>query len=142
MQGLMDSRKPHRASVKVRIAESEGSHIGLKPAESGKSHPSPFGRDELLLLPGAQRASMPRSISPMLALLRPQPPAGSEWIFEPKLDGFRTLAYIEQKKVALRSRNETDMTGYFPSVVSELKGVHGPCLLDGETVAVDEHGKT
>jgi ATP-dependent DNA ligase len=138
----MEPQKPSRASAKARAAETEGARIGLKPAESGKTLPSLFTREELLLLPGAQRSSMPRLISPMLALLRPEPPSGSEWIFEPKLDGFRTLAYIEQKGVVLRSRNQTDMTGYFPSVVSELEGVHGPCLLDGETVAVDEHGKT
>jgi bifunctional non-homologous end joining protein LigD len=102
----------------------------------------PLARNTLALLPGAKAAPMPQALSPMLALLRPNPPAGEEWVFEPKLDGFRTIAYLEPKRVTLRSRNETDMTGYFPAVASELKVMEIPAILDGEMVAIDERGKT
>jgi bifunctional non-homologous end joining protein LigD len=98
---------------------------------------------ELGALQGAKKSKMPTSIAPMLAELRPAPFSGDEWIFEPKLDGFRTLAYIDHGKVTLRSRNDTNMTKYFPSIASDLKST-GPAatVLDGEIVAVDDQGRT
>lgn len=84
----------------------------------------------------------PRSISPMLAQLAAEPPSGDEWIFEPKLDGFRTLAFIDKGKVILRSRNDTDMSRYFPAVISDLSKMHeSKLVIDGEIVAIDDKGK-
>ncbi|XUX00702.1 MAG: non-homologous end-joining DNA ligase [Dehalogenimonas sp.] len=92
---------------------------------------------------GAVEAPVPRSISPMLAQLGREPPQGDEWIFEPKLDGFRTLAFIDHGKVILRSRNDTDMSRYFPAIVTGLSSLkQSSVVFDGEIVAIDEKGKT
>ena len=93
-------------------------------------------------MPGAKASALPKSISPMLAELRPKPFSGDEWVFEPKLDGFRTIAYLDGGNITLRSRNDTDMTGYFPAVVSDLKNLGSrEIVLDGEIVAIDDKGK-
>ena len=40
----------------------------------------------------------------MLATLVDKPFSGPEWLFEPKLDGFRILAFIQKGGVTLRTR--------------------------------------
>ena len=91
---------------------------------------------------GAVEMPMPGSIPPMLAQLGREPPSGDEWVFEPKLDGFRTLAFIEHGKTTLRSRNDTDMSRYFPAIISDLSKLKdSTIILDGEIVAIDEAGK-
>jgi bifunctional non-homologous end joining protein LigD len=96
---------------------------------------------EVARLPGARASPVPSHIAPMLSELKPKPFSGKEWVFEPKLDGFRTLAYIENGNIVLRSRNDNDMTVHFPAVVSDLKNLKGDFVLDGEIVAVDDTGK-
>jgi bifunctional non-homologous end joining protein LigD len=94
------------------------------------------------MAPETTGTRLPPFISPMLAQLAAEPPSGDEWIFEPKLDGFRTLAYIDKGKITLRSRNDTDMSRYFPAVISDLSRFNkSMVVLDGEIVAIDEQGK-
>ena len=44
-------------------------------------------------------------IAPMLAKLARVLPEG-DWLYEPKWDGFRTIAFVEDGDVDLRSRND------------------------------------
>ena len=46
----------------------------------------------------------PTSLKPMLATLVDKPFSDPRWLFEPKLDGFRILAFIRDGGVTLRSR--------------------------------------
>jgi hypothetical protein len=41
--------------------------------------------------PRAVRSAMPAAIEPMLPTLTKRPFSGSDWLFEPKLDGWRTI---------------------------------------------------
>lgn len=83
----------------------------------------------------------PRWIEPMLATLAKEPPRGSGWIYEPKFDGFRALAFREGKTVRLLSRNEQDLAPRFPGIVKALKGQPvDDFILDGEIVALDSTG--
>jgi bifunctional non-homologous end joining protein LigD len=63
-------------------------------------------------------------------------------MWEPKLDGYRALAFIDGDGVKLRSRNDLELGGDFPRVVAELgeQDVSG-MVLDGEIVAFDASGK-
>jgi bifunctional non-homologous end joining protein LigD len=129
------------------VLSREVSVISGRTIEDLKSSPVP-GNDvkypskaEVGRLPGARASPMPTHVAPMLSELKPEPFSGAEWIFEPKLDGFRTLAYIERGTIVLRSRNDNDMTVHFPAVVSDLQNLKGDLLLDGEIVAVDDAGK-
>lgn len=81
-------------------------------------------------------------IKPMLCTLIAEPFDGADWLFEIKLDGYRTLAYIDKKKVKLYSRNENDFTQAFPSIVKELSQWGVQAILDGEMVILDKKGKS
>ena len=93
-------------------------------------------------LEGAQKAAFPSKISPMLASLARVPFSDEKWLFEPKLDGFRTLTFINNRKIWLQSRNEIDVTGHYTTLTESLKQQPAMQLvLDGEIVALDSKGK-
>ncbi|HCL31863.1 MAG TPA: hypothetical protein DIC52_25985 [Candidatus Latescibacteria bacterium] len=71
-----------------------------------------------------------------------QPSAFSdpEWLFEVKHDGFRSLAYIEDK-CRLVSRNGNTYQR-FKELSKVLSGVPHEVLLDGELVCLDDAGQT
>jgi bifunctional non-homologous end joining protein LigD len=77
----------------------------------------------------------------MLATLAPTVPTGSQWVFEEKYDGIRALAYRENGKVRLWSRNELDLTAGFPEVAAAVAALlDGDLVLDGELVVFDPKG--
>lgn len=59
-----------------------------------------------------------------------------DWIYERKVDGERCLAYAENGKVRLGSRNRKDITNKYPEIAKALQGIDD-CILDGELVAFD-----
>ena len=62
------------------------------------------------------------------------------YIFEPKLDGFRALCYVDKKKVTFISRNGLDITHKYPELDVRAHIKAKTCILDGEIVAYDAHG--
>jgi len=94
------------------------------------------------LVPAGERAPMPRKLAPMLAEIGDAPFRKPDWMWEPKLDGYRVLAFLEDGKVTLRSRRGLDLTAAFPRLVAEIgEQSAGPMILDGEIVALDSRGK-
>jgi bifunctional non-homologous end joining protein LigD len=74
----------------------------------------------------------------MLATLSDRAPTGGGWIYEPKLDGVRVLAYVTGGSVRLFSRNRKQVEGGYPELVEELSlAVRGDAVLDGEIAAPD-----
>jgi ATP-dependent DNA ligase len=73
-------------------------------------------------------------VLPQLARPRASLPEGPEWTYEPKWDGFRTIAFIDGGECYLQSRNGKPMTRYFP----ELAFPEGRYVLDGEIVIFGE----
>ncbi|MEM9693863.1 MAG: ATP-dependent DNA ligase, partial [Myxococcota bacterium] len=74
-------------------------------------------------------------VEPMLAKRTAQLPAGDDWIFEPKWDGFRCLVFRSADAVALQSRDLKSLNRYFPEVVAALQTqLSSPCVLDGELI--------
>jgi len=85
--------------------------------------------------------AFPPTIKPMLVRLIDQPFSDPKWLFEPKLDGYRVLAFIRHGEVTLRTRNGNDYTGHYPQVATELGShVQRELVLDGEMVALNEKG--
>jgi len=85
---------------------------------------------------------MPATIYPMLAESIDQPFDGDDWLFEIKWDGYRAIAFIQDGKVRLVSRNQNELTARYP----ELKDMPGfvkakAAILDGEVVALDKDGR-
>ena len=74
-------------------------------------------------------------LDPMLARLSRELPAG-DYLYEPKWDGFRCLAFREGDDIDLRSRNHRPLARYFPELVEALAALDAPrFVLDGEIVA-------
>jgi DNA ligase D-like protein (predicted ligase) len=80
-------------------------------------------------------------ITPMLLLRTEKLPEGPEWLVELKLDGYRSLAIKTGGKVQLRSRNDKDFTGRYPSLVKAFSPMADETVLDGEVVALDAEGR-
>ena len=66
---------------------------------------------------------LPTSYAPMEAKLVAELPAGDEWQYEPKFDGFRCLAFKDGSAVDLRSKSGQPFNRYFPEVVAALAKV-------------------
>jgi len=80
---------------------------------------------------------------PMLATLVEKLPTGAGWLFEPKWDGYRALAYVRGGEATLRSRRGNDLTERFAVVAKALPAaLRTPdAVLDGEVCALDESGR-
>src|SRR5215472_10635443 len=80
-------------------------------------------------------------ILPMLAKRVEELPAGDNWIFEPKWDGFRALVFRDGDEISIQSRDEKPLNRYFPDLLEPLqKTLPERCVLDGEIVIATEHG--
>ena len=74
-------------------------------------------------------------IKPQLARSAKRPPEGEGWVYEPKWDGFRTIAYRDGDDVHLQSRGGKPMNRYFPEVVEQVRAMPADrVVLDGEMV--------
>ena len=84
-----------------------------------------------------------RAYRPMLATLTEELPRGEGWVFEPKWDGYRALAYVRGGEAKLVSRRGNDLTQRFAPVAKELaKALRTPdAVVDGEVVALDGDGR-
>ncbi len=72
---------------------------------------------------------------PMEALSSEKIPAGEGWLYEPKWDGFRCIAYKDGQNVFLQSKNGLPLGRYFPEVVEHVKSIAATkFVLDGELV--------
>ena len=85
---------------------------------------------------------MPTVIHPMLATPTGKAFDDPDWLFEIKWDGYRAIAFIEDGRVRLVSRNQNDLTAQFPELGSLPQFVKAQrAILDGEIVALDEEGR-
>ncbi len=99
--------------------------------------------------PDAREAAFPdaKSLRPMLATQVARPFSRPGWIFEPKLDGVRALAFVSRAKtgaaarVDLRSRRGNAMNAQYAEVVAALADQSvDSAVFDGEIVAINEDG--
>jgi ATP-dependent DNA ligase len=64
-------------------------------------------------------------------------PSGEGWLYEPKWDGFRCLAFRDGGTVALQSKAGQPLTRYFPELVEALLALTPKrFVIDGEIVIV------
>ena len=62
-------------------------------------------------------------------------PAGDDWQYEPKWDGFRCIAFRDGEKIYLQSKAGQPLARYFPDVVGPLAELPAKqFVLDGELV--------
>ncbi|WP_207454220.1 ATP-dependent DNA ligase [Desertivibrio insolitus] len=77
---------------------------------------------------------IPFPLEPMLAKAVGDVPEKPGLLYEPKWDGFRSIAYIGDGEVELASRGAKTLTRYFPELVAELSSQLRNVVLDGEIV--------
>ena len=86
--------------------------------------------------------AFPAKLLPMAAQSAKEPFRDPAWIFEPKLDGYRILAFLQDGKARLVSRGGIGYTRLFPSIAAALRSLTSDdCILDGEIVALGADGK-
>lgn len=61
--------------------------------------------------------------APMEAELQAELPSGDGWLYEPKWDGFRCLAFRDREEVDLRSKAGKPLARYFPELVGLLTAI-------------------
>jgi ATP-dependent DNA ligase len=79
-------------------------------------------------------------LRPMLARLTHEIPVG-DYVYEPKWDGFRALAFRRGATVDIRSRHDSPMSRYFPELVAAMRALEADrFVLDGEIVLAGGEG--
>lgn len=80
----------------------------------------------------------------MLATPGTELPRGARWTYEPKWDGVRIIATVDERRARLWTRNGNEKSAQFPEVTDALVAIaveRGAAVLDGEIVAVGPTGE-
>jgi ATP-dependent DNA ligase len=79
--------------------------------------------------------AFPKKLAPMEAQSVDEIPAGGEWQYEPKWDGFRTILSRDGGKIELQSKSGQSLTRYYPELVAAAAAIKAKkFVLDGEIV--------
>ena len=126
----------------LQDAKSVQSGLTIADLKAGRlPEPARWTPSGEMLEPVGTAAAFPSALKPMMARISDRPFSHTDWLFEPKLDGFRALALLRQGEVTLRSRSGKDMTKSFPGVADELSAQPmEELVLDGEIVALNDTG--
>ena len=121
---------------KQLVAASQSSRPSEISAASTVKSASPPARNSPTKRP------MPTAIHPMLAESVEKPFDSPDWLYEIKWDGYRAVAFIENGKVRLVSRNQNELTGRYPELKDMPRFIKAKnAVIDGEVVALDDEGK-
>lgn len=79
----------------------------------------------------------------MLLTAVPELPRGWDWMYEPKLDGYRTIGEVALGGARLTSRRGTNFTSDYPGVSEQLPDAFSghSVVVDGELVGLDAAGR-
>ena len=91
----------------------------------------------------AVATTLPRNIRPQVASSCAEPPAGENWLHEPKHDGHRLIVITTgDGTLKLVSRNGIDRTALFRTLFLDLADAGRAMVLDGEICVPDDRGVT
>ncbi len=133
---LIKHQDRHADAERDILAEDRSVYSGLTVEDLKEGRlPTPAGP------PQGSPAPFPAPLKPMQARLIERPFSHPGWIFEPKLDGYRAIAYVRGGSVVLKSRTGRDITDQFPEVAADLQTqLYDEMVVDGEIVALGEDG--
>ena len=141
-QWLLIKHKDRFAQPNEVLANSSSvvSGVTLDEMEAG-TVPARLAATEIA--PRGPVERFPGALKPMLAESGDPPPhPDPQWRYEPKMDGYRVIAFVDGASVRLQSRRGLDLTPFFPELASELAAQPGgQMVLDGEIVALDAAGR-
>jgi bifunctional non-homologous end joining protein LigD len=90
-----------------------------------------------------KKEKQPEFVAPELAMEGTEPPSGSEWLHELKLDGYRVQARKSGSEVKLLTRKGLDWTHRMPAVAEAVGRVSAKdATLDGEVVVLGADGNS
>ena len=99
-----------------------------------------IAQGEKIDMKGGKRVDgIPYFVEPQLCQSVERPPTGDGWVHEIKFDGYRMQMRVENGKLTLKTRSGLDWTEKFP-VIAHAGEILPDCLIDGEIVALDQHG--
>ena len=73
-----------------------------------------------------------KNIKPMLLSETHEPFDSEEYIYELKLDGIRSVLYIDKTGLEIRNKRNVHLNATYPELVATYKQVKKKCILDGE----------
>ncbi|MGH8111275.1 MAG: DNA ligase D [Rhodanobacteraceae bacterium] len=118
------------------LAEWQAAHDGGRSARRPKKKPA-RASTKVATLPPADEFGLE------LARLHRHAPEGDAWLHEVKYDGYRMLAWRDGRELRLLSRNRIDWTEKLPAIAEAIRKLDcRACVLDGELVVFDEHGRS
>ena len=130
-----------RFVAKTDLTAQNRSVLSNASVEEMKSVPAHRIAAERLVVAGPSE-KLPATLAPMQAELGDTAFNHTDWTWEPKLDGYRVLAFVEGDTVKLRTRRGLDLAADFPKVCAELrKQAVETMILDAEIVAFDAEGR-
>jgi bifunctional non-homologous end joining protein LigD len=90
----------------------------------------------------ARAPAAPLIVDPIVPVLFPAPFDDRRWLFEPKYDGFRGLFHLSGRQCEFRLKRG-NVLRRFRELCFWVRGelVVREVILDGEVVALDEHGR-
>jgi bifunctional non-homologous end joining protein LigD len=91
--------------------------------------------------PSRSGSGIPSFIAPQLATLVSKPPSGDQWLHEIKFDGYRGEIAVGGGAAKFYTRRGNDWSDKFGKLMTAVTALKcRSALLDGELVALDEHG--
>lgn len=111
------------------------------PTKKSRTAPKASSTKELKSVAGKRKA-IPLKIAPMLATLVDEAFDEEGWVYEVKWDGYRAIAICDNKKVALKSRNDKSFDEKFYPIQKALSALNVKAVFDGEIVLMNDADKT
>src|SRR5919199_5222446 len=138
--GLEDPRRDVTAEDRSALSglRVEDLQAGQQPARNPYAALQPTAEG----VRGGRRTEFPQPYEPMLPSLTQEMFQRSGWLYEPKLDGYRVLAFVDRGTVHLHSRGGQAYEDRYPEIVRALavQPVE-QAVFDGEVVALGPDGK-
>ncbi|HKV78232.1 MAG TPA: non-homologous end-joining DNA ligase [Candidatus Sulfotelmatobacter sp.] len=142
--GAEVSKKKASAHGQRVVAAADISGNGSKKLQESpsKNQTAKSSVPSAVVVSGPVKRPMPTAIHPMLAESIEKPFDDRDWLFEIKWDGYRAIAFIENGKVRLVSRNQNELTARYPELKDMPEFIKAKtAILDGEVVALDADGR-
>jgi len=141
----VSKKKGSSRSQKVVAADISGNgsrKLQESTSKNQTSKSSTSSASSAVVVSEPVKRPMPTTIHPMLAESVEKPFDDPDWLFEIKWDGYRAIAFIENGKVRLVSRNQNELTARYPELKDMPEFVKAKtAILDGEVVALDDDGR-
>jgi bifunctional non-homologous end joining protein LigD len=136
-QWLLIKHKDRFAQQNDVLARAQSVHSGHTLDDRQRPNRSSQMDAERLTASGPAE-TMPKTMSPMLAEIGDAPRSDHKWSYEPKVDGYRAIAFVQDGAVRLQSRRGIDLTPAFPEITAGLATqAVDRMILDGEILALD-----